>query len=149
VRQRARPGHRYRPRCLSFVTKNDVEVYQGHLADPIPTDLIGKIDVLVAVVPYVPTDEIVFLPRDVRRYEPHAALHGGEAGIELLVQAIAASARLLHPAGALVLELAGSQDKLVGPALQAAGFDLVERLVDGEGDLRGIHAQLASSEVPE
>ena len=127
--------------CRS-AANNDVEVYQGYLADPVPADLIDTFDVVVAVVPYVPSSEIVYLPRDVRNYEPLAALDGGIDGIELLQQAISAATRLLHPGGALLLELGGSQDELLAPTFEAAGFDLVERLVDEEGDLRGIHARL-------
>jgi release factor glutamine methyltransferase len=131
-------------RCAA---KNDVEVYQGYLADPVPADLIGTFDVVVAVVPYVPTDAIAFLPRDVRRYEPRAALDGGQHGITLLEETVTASSRLLHHGGALVLELGGSQDELLDPLLRAAGFNLVARLVDEDGDLRGIQAQLASPQV--
>ncbi len=126
-------------RCAA---NNDVEVYQGHLAEPIPAELTGKFDVVVAVVPYVPTDEIIFLPRDVRQYEPHRALDGGIDGTEMLRQAISASTCLLHTGGSLLVELGGSQDEILAPALQAARFHLVERLVDDEGDLRGVHARL-------
>ncbi|HET9117117.1 MAG TPA: HemK family protein methyltransferase [Pseudonocardiaceae bacterium] len=136
------------PNACRCAAKNGVEVYRGHLADPIPTELIGCFDVVVAVVPYVPTDEIIFLPRDVRKYEPAAALDGGANGIELLEQAVSASARLLRTGGSLLLELGGSQDEQLAPALQAAGFDLVARLLDGEGDLRGVHARIASPELP-
>jgi release factor glutamine methyltransferase len=125
-------------------TGNDVEVYQGHLAEPLPADLMGQMDVVVAVVPYVPSDQIVFLPRDVQKYEPHLALDGGTHGIQLLKQAVSAGYRLLHPGGALLLELGGDQDVRLAPALQEAGFDLVERLVDDEGDLRGVHTRLGS-----
>ena len=38
-----------------------------------PTDLIAKFDVVVAVVPCVPIDEIIFLPGDARRYERRVA----------------------------------------------------------------------------
>ncbi len=126
-------------RCAA---NNDVEVYQGFLAEPVPADLMGKFDVVVAVVPYVPSDQIVFLPRDIQKYEPRVALDGGIHGIELLEQAVSAGSCLLHPGGALLLELGGHQDELLTPALQAAGFDLVERLVDEEGDLRGVHTRL-------
>ena len=144
----ARPGARVvatdvdRNACRCAAS-NDVEVYQGYLAEPLPADLMGKFDVVVAVVPYVPSDEIVFLPRDVRKYEPRVALDGGIHGIALLEQAVSAGAGLLHPGGALVLELGGNQDERLAPALQTAGFDLVERLVDDEGDLRGLHTRLA------
>jgi release factor glutamine methyltransferase len=132
------------PDACRCAANNDVEVYQGHLAEPIPAELIGRFDVVVAVVPYVPTEEIIFLPRDVRNYEPRAALDGGASGIELLEQTISSSTRLLHAGGSLLLELGGSQDEQLAPALRAAGFDLVERLVDDEGDRRGLHARIDS-----
>jgi release factor glutamine methyltransferase len=131
-------------RCAA---NNDVEVYQGYLALPVPAGLIGKFDVVIGVVPYVPADEIIFLPRDVRKYEPRVALDGGVNGIELLEQAISCSTRLLHAGGSLLLELGGSQDEQLLPGLQAGGFDLIERVVDDEGDLRGVHARLAASKV--
>jgi release factor glutamine methyltransferase len=126
-------------RCAA---NNEVEVYQGFLAEPLPAELIGEFDVVVAVAPYVPSDEIVFLPRDVQNYEPRLALDGGPDGTDLLKQVISAGARLLHPEGALLLELGSRQDEQLAPALQAAGFDLVERLVDDDGDLRGVHLRL-------
>jgi release factor glutamine methyltransferase len=131
-------------RCAA---NNDVEVYRGHLAEPIPADLIGKFDVVVAVVPYVPTNDMIFLPRDVRNHEPRRALDGGVSGTELLEQAIVSSARLLHTGGSLFVELGGRQDEQVTPALGAAGFDLVERFVDDEGDLRGMQARLVASKL--
>jgi release factor glutamine methyltransferase len=126
-------------RCAA---KNGVEVYQGHLAEPVPSELVGLFDVVVAVVPYVPTDQIMFLPRDVRRYEPRQALDGGTGGVVLLEQAAAAGARLLHSGGSLLLELGGEQDVHLGGSLEEAGFNQAERILDPEGDLRGLHARL-------
>lgn len=146
----ARPGARVvatdiDAKACRCAAKNDVEVHQGHLTEPIPAVLIGKFDVVAAVVPYVPTDELVFLPRDVRKYEPRAALDGGASGIELLQQAISSSRRLLRRGGSLLLELGGSQNEELAGTLEAAGFGSVECLVDEEGDLRGVHARLATT----
>ena len=97
--------------------KNGVEIYQGDLGRPIPGELRGHFDVVVAVVPYVPTDALVFLPRDVRRYEPVAALDGGRRGLEVLEQAVEWGRELLHAGGALILELGGEQDRELLPRL--------------------------------
>jgi release factor glutamine methyltransferase len=143
----ARPGARVvatdiDANAVRCAAKNEVEVYQGHLAEPVPSELVGRFDLVVAVVPYVPTDEIVFLPGDIRRYEPRQALDGGTDGATLLKQVTAAGARLLRSGGSLLLELGGDQDaQLCGP-LGEAGFDLAERILDDEGDLRGLHARL-------
>jgi release factor glutamine methyltransferase len=130
------------PNAVGCAAKNGVEVYQGHLADPLPHALFGHVDVVVAVVPYVPTEEMIFLPRDVREYEPRRALDGGRNGMLLLEQAAVSGAQLLHVGGSLLLELGGNQDRLLLPALDQAGFSLTARIHDDEGDLRGIEARL-------
>ncbi len=120
---------------------NGVEVYEGHLADPLPHTLDGRVDVVVAVVPYVPSEEIIYLPRDVRRYEPRRALDGGRGGTEILRQVVWSGRRLLRAGGSLLLELGGDQDEAVFPMLHQAGFTALARLADDEGDLRGIEAR--------
>ena len=120
---------------------NGAEVFTGHLADPLPRELWGLFDVVVAVVPYVPTEAIVFLPRDVREHEPLLALDGGPGGTRLLEQAVWSGAGLLRPGGALLLELGGEQDSALAKAFRSAGFGAVRRFLDDEGDLRGIEAQ--------
>jgi release factor glutamine methyltransferase len=120
--------------------KNGVEVYQGHLGSPVSVELHGCFDVVVAVVPYVPTDQLDFLPRDVRRYEPRVALDGGSRGLVFLEQAVWWAAVLLRQRGTLILELGGDQDRELLPILANAGFALADRLLDEDGDLRGIEA---------
>jgi hypothetical protein len=46
--------------------RNGVEVFEGFLDDPLPRGLERRVDVLTAVVPYVPTDSLRLLPRDAR-----------------------------------------------------------------------------------
>jgi len=52
-------------------------VYEGDLYAPLPAWLHGRVDVLVANAPYVPTGEVRLLPREARLYEPRVALDGG------------------------------------------------------------------------
>ena len=130
------------PRAVACAARNGVEVYQGHLGDPLPKALFGQLDVVVAVVPYVPTGEMIVLPHDVRRYEPRRALDGGTDGTTLLEQAVVCGAQLLHPDGSLLLELGGTQDEALLPALCRAGFSITSRVYDDDDDLRGIEATL-------
>ncbi len=80
--------------------------------------LPGEVDVVVAVVPYVPTDELQHLPRDVVAFEPLRALDGGPQGIDHLISAVRAGAGLLKPGGSLLLELGGDEATLLMPALR-------------------------------
>ena len=59
-------------------------VYQGDLYAPLPARLHGRVTILAANVPYVPTAEISFLPPEARTYEPLAALNGGPDGLDVL-----------------------------------------------------------------
>src|SRR5207237_4143986 len=59
------------------------EVYVGDLFDALPRALRGRVDVVVANVPYVPTDEIALMPPEARVYEPRVALDGGDDGLDL------------------------------------------------------------------
>ncbi len=124
---RARPGARVVATDLDqaacrCAAANGVEVYAGHLAEALPGELRGRFDVVIAVVPYVPSEEIVFLPRDVRQYEPLGALDGGPHGTRVLEQAVRAAAGLLRPGGSLLLEVGGDQDGALAGVLQESGF---------------------------
>lgn len=121
---------------------NGVQVFEGHLGDPLPADVRGRVDVVVGVVPYVPTDQLVFLPRDVQDYEPALALDGGPEGTRLLAEAVRAAAGLLRPGGNLLLEMGGDQDRLLEEVLSGNGFGTLRTLCDEDGDLRGIQATL-------
>ncbi|MCU4183967.1 hypothetical protein K6U06_06320 [Acidiferrimicrobium sp. IK] len=129
------------PLACRCAAANGVEVYEGHLADPLPAAVAGACDVVVGVVPYVPTDAIEYLPRDARDHEPRLALDGGPSGVRLLVAAVRAAGALLRPGGTLLLELGGDQDRELAEPLAAAGFGTARRHVDEDGDLRGLEAR--------
>src|SRR5262249_59230848 len=59
-------------------------VYQGDLFEPLPSTLRGRIDILLANVPYVPTREIELMPAEARLHEDRVALDGGPDGQSLL-----------------------------------------------------------------
>lgn len=144
---RARPGARVvatdlDPLACAVAAENGVEVYEGHLDETLPAELGGHVDVVVAVPPYVPSEELAFLPRDARDYEPRLALDGGPQGTTVLVGVVEAAGRLLHPGGTLLVELGGDQDASLAATLEATGFGPPRRLEDADGDLRGIEARL-------
>jgi release factor glutamine methyltransferase len=124
--------------------RNGVRVLEGSLDDPLPSGLAGRVDVMTAVVPYVPTDAMGLLPRDVRAFEPRLALDGGERGMELLVAVVDRSTRWLHPGAWLVVELGADQvDPIVARSRQA-GFDHADVLRDGDGDPRAVAVRLGA-----
>jgi release factor glutamine methyltransferase len=62
-------------------------------------------DLIVSNPPYVARNEATTLQREVRDYEPHAALFGGPTGTEIYAQLIEQASALLGEGGVLVLEL--------------------------------------------
>ncbi len=128
--------------AMRCARRNGVEVFEGFLDDPLPREFERRVDVLTAVVPYVPTDSLRFLPRDVQAFEPRLALDGGVDGTDLLEEVVRRSARWLSPGGWLLLELGGDQPEPMGQLLLECGFEGLDVMVDEDGDARAICAHL-------
>ena len=129
------------PLAVACARRNGVQALRGDLDDPLPDSLVGEVDVVTAVVPYVPTEELHVLPRDVQRFEPRLALDGGPSGTALLVRAARAAARWLRPAGAVVLEIGGDQAAAVSAVFGDLGLADVHVHRDGDGRDRAIEAR--------
>ncbi|MCQ8770867.1 putative protein N(5)-glutamine methyltransferase [Streptomyces telluris] len=84
-------------------------VYEGDLYEPLPGALRGRIDVLVANAPYVPTDAIALLPTEARDHEARVALDGGSDGLDVQRRVAAAAASWLAPGGHLLVETSERQ----------------------------------------
>jgi release factor glutamine methyltransferase len=128
--------------AVQCARRNGVEVFEGWLDEPLPRELQSRADVLTAVVPYVPTDSLSLLPRDVQAFEPRLALDGGVDGMDLLAEVARRSASWLIPGGRLLLELGGDQADPMGWLLHELGFEGLDVMTDENGDTRAICAQL-------
>ena len=98
------------------------KVYRGDLFGPLPVALRGRVDVVVANVPYVPTDEIALLPTEARVHEPRVALDGGTDGLDVLRRVAAQAPRWLAPGGQLLIESSVGQAPVSLEILRAHGF---------------------------
>ncbi|GAA2423960.1 putative protein N(5)-glutamine methyltransferase [Streptomyces macrosporus] len=105
-------------------------VYRGDLYGPLPAALRGRVDVLPANAPYVPTGEIGLLPAEARVHEPRVALDGGADGLEVQRRVIAGAPEWLAPGGSLLVETSGRQAPLTVEAVTRAG--LVPRVIASE-----------------
>lgn len=128
------------PVAAACARGNGVRVAQGQLYDGVPISWLGTVDVIVGVLPYVPTGSLVFLPRDVRDFEPADALDGGTDGLDVVRRAVAGARRWLRGSDHLLMEIGGDQLDALAPDLEAGELDLVGALRDDEGDLRGFEA---------
>jgi len=84
-------------------------VYEGDLYEPLPASLRGRVGILLANVPYVPTGEIELLPAEARLHEARVALDGGADGLDVLRRVTEAAGRWLAPGGHLLFETSERQ----------------------------------------
>ena len=124
--------------AVQCARRNGVDVFEGYLDDPLPREFEHRVDVMTAVVPYVPTGSLRLLPRDVQAFEPRLALDGGADGTDLLAEVARRSAGWLRSGGWLWLELGGDQAEPIGRLLRESGFEDPEVMVDEDGDPRAI-----------
>lgn len=68
-----------------------VGLCNGDIYEPLPVSLRGRVDVLVAGTPDVPTETIRLLPPEARVHEPRVALDGGADGLDVLRRVITAA----------------------------------------------------------
>jgi release factor glutamine methyltransferase len=104
------------------VTADRVHVYEGDLYEPLPTTLRGRVDVLVANAPYVPTDEIDLLPAEARVYEARIALDGGVDGLDIQRRVSALAPLWLAPGGHLLIETSERQAPQTAAMIALAGL---------------------------
>ncbi|WP_042379357.1 putative protein N(5)-glutamine methyltransferase [Streptacidiphilus melanogenes] len=101
--------------------------YQGDLFDALPDALRGRIDVLLANTPYVPTDDIPFLPSEARDHEARVALDGGTDGLSVLRRVAARAQHWLAPGGVVLVETSDQQRAAALAAFAAGGLEATAR----------------------
>jgi release factor glutamine methyltransferase len=135
-------------RAVACARRNGVETYLGDLCAAIPPGLEGRVDVLAAVVPYVPEPELQYLQRDTFTFETPLAYLGGADGTDLLRRVVAGAPCWLRPGGALLLELGGRQAELLRDDLDRHRYAAVRVLHDEGGDVRGVEARRGGQHDP-
>ncbi|MGW2791706.1 putative protein N(5)-glutamine methyltransferase [Streptomyces sp. NPDC001251] len=97
-------------------------VYEGDLFDALPAEPRGRIDILTANVPYVPSDEVGLLPAEAREHEPLVALDGGSDGLDTMRRVALAAPDWLAPGGILLTETSERQVPGALAAMAAGGL---------------------------
>lgn len=87
-----------------------VTVYEGDLFAALKDAVdVHPFDILVSNPPYIPSDQIATLDRNVRDFEPMRALDGGPDGLTFHRRILEDAASRLTPAGRIYLEIAFDQ----------------------------------------
>ena len=134
------------PAALAVAAKNvyalglmgRVRLMRGDLVTPLAAQA-GRLAMIVANLPYLASAVIPTLPREVRDFEPRAALDGGPDGLGLLRRLVTAAPAVLRPGGRLVLEIGEEQAGALASLMAAEGFTGIASRVD----LRGIERYIA------
>ncbi|MFG2344826.1 putative protein N(5)-glutamine methyltransferase [Streptomyces phaeochromogenes] len=113
-------------RCARRNVGPGVHVYEGDLFEALPRGLRGRIGILAANVPYVPSGEVGLLPPEARDHEPLVALDGGGDGLDVLRRVAGEAPGWLAPGGSLLVE---TSERQAGPAVEIlADAGLIPRL---------------------
>jgi release factor glutamine methyltransferase len=108
-------------------------VLEGDLYAALPDRLRGRVALVAANAPYVPTAAIATMPPEARDHEARVALDGGPDGLEVQRRAIAGAPEWLAPGGRLVVETSRQQADRTAAAMRDSGL-LVDVRHDPELD---------------
>jgi release factor glutamine methyltransferase len=97
-------------------------VYEGDLYQALPGALRGRVDIVVANTPYVPTAEIELLPREARDFEARVALDGGPDGLDVQRRVAVGAHDWLARGGHVLMETSVRQAPVAVEVLEAAGL---------------------------
>ena len=97
-------------------------VLVGDLYAPLPGRLRGRVEVVVANTPYVPSDAIALMPPEARLHEPRLALDGGSDGLDVQRRLAAGARDWLAPGGHLLVETSEEQAPVAAGIFAAAGL---------------------------
>ncbi|GAA4159304.1 putative protein N(5)-glutamine methyltransferase [Gryllotalpicola daejeonensis] len=117
----------------------DGSVVEGDLFASLPAT--ARFDVIAANAPYVPSAELVNMPREAREFEHPLALDGGDDGLALHRRIAAEAARWLAPGGTVLVETSRRQAPLDREIFEARGWR-VELVPDDELDATAVRAVL-------
>ncbi|MFG3026391.1 putative protein N(5)-glutamine methyltransferase [Streptomyces sp. NPDC048254] len=107
--------------------RHNIAPYGGHahlgdLFDALPAALRGRVGILAANVPYVPSGEVGLLPAEARDHEPLVALDGGGDGLDVLRRVAAGAPEWLAPGGCVLVETSERQAEAAVDAFAVVGL---------------------------
>jgi len=105
-------------------------VHEGDLYDALPAALRGRLAVVAANAPYVPTGAIATMPPEARDHEHPVALDGGADGLDVARRVLAGAPQWLAPGGRVLVETSAAQRDVAAAYADAAGLDVTTASAD-------------------
>jgi release factor glutamine methyltransferase len=106
-----------RENAVNLGLRERINFYRGSWWSPL-TSLAGKIQVMVANPPYIPTDELGQLQPEVVQHEPHLALDGGEDGLAAIRYLVNSAPDYLCLGGIWLIEMMAGQARSIQKLLE-------------------------------
>ena len=135
------------PQAFSYLEKNivhnrthNVSAVYGDVLKNIPTYPANTFDVMISNPPYIVTDEIGTLQKEVQ-YEPFMALDGGKDGYLFYRKIISEWKSSLKNNGILVFESGENQYDTIAELMRENGFQNIRTAYDIQNIKRGICGQ--------
>jgi release factor glutamine methyltransferase len=118
-----------------------ISFYQGDLYEPLIRHGMAP-DIIVSNPPYIPSRELPDLQREVRDFEPHLALDGGDDGLDFYHRLVAGFKELPKPPRLAGFEVGMGQAQAVAEMLKESGlFTTVDIVRDLSGIERHVLAE--------
>lgn len=95
--------------CRRHAVSSRVKLLQGNLLEPLPQ----SVDMIIANLPYIRSDELADLSPEIRGFEPGIALAGGVDGLDTIRQLLEQMPGKLHRGAGLLLEIGQGQGEMV------------------------------------
>ena len=114
------------------ITEDRLSFRQGSWCDPVT----GKYDFILSNPPYIESDVIENLSKDVQNHDPILALDGGKLGIDPYIEILDHGFLHLNPHGRMVLEIGKGQEKRIARLVEERYATLEALLPDLAGILR-------------
>lgn len=83
-----------------------------------------RFDLIISNPPYIPAPEIATLQEEVRRFDPHVALDGGEDGLSFYRILTQEAPPFLAPGGRLLVEFGDGQETAIADILRSGGWQV-------------------------
>lgn len=118
--------------CINNV-EDRITFIQSDLFSNLPDKFINKFDAIVSNPPYIPTEDIESLMKEVKDYEPYIALNGGIDGLDFYRKITIQSQKYLKSGGFIFYEIGYNQAKDVSCILENSGFTNIHVIKDLSG----------------
>ena len=137
------PAMAYAQKNRTLHHAENVQLLQADVLDPQTAAAFSGLDVIVSNPPYLTAEDMAHLQEEVR-YEPAAALDGGEDGLHFYREITKIWRGALKNGGLLAFEIGCTQAEAVTAILTGNGFTGIETVKDLCGNDRAVLGYLKS-----